>query len=136
MRILEGAEKYKAEQYIQEAATLARKAGCGDAHCGAVIVKKSEIIGRGFNSPPMGTSANRCQVPKSVYHSKVTDKTCCIHAEIRAIRDALRRGPDQLAGSALYFVRIDEQGQTKRSGDPYCTLCSKLVLDAGIQTFI
>jgi deoxycytidylate deaminase len=135
MRILEGAEKAQAEAYIQEAAALAQQAICEDAHCGAVIVKGGEIIGRGFNSPPEGTSVHRCQIPKSAYHLKVTDKTCCIHAEVRAIHDALRHNPDKLPGAALYFVRVDEAGEPKRSGEPYCTLCSKLVLDAGIATF-
>lgn len=135
MRILAGAEKSEAEKYIQEAASLARQAGCSDAHCGAVIVKDGEIIGRGLNSPPMGTSVNRCRVPKSTYHVKVTDKTCCIHAEVRAVHDALRHSPHKLAGSALYFVRVDERGEPKRSGKPYCTLCSKLVLDVGVVAF-
>lgn len=135
MRILEGAEKSQAEEYIQAAATLAQQAICEDARCGAVIVKDGEIIGCGFNSPPEGTSIHRCRIPKSAYHLKVTDKTCCIHAEVRAIHDALRHSPDELAGSALYFVRVDEAGKLKRSGEPYCTLCSKLVLDVGIATF-
>lgn len=135
MHILEGAEKSKAEVYFQEAAALARQATCEDAQCGAVIAKDGEIIGRGFNSPPAGTSVNRCHIPKSAYHPKVTDKTCCIHAEVRAVQDALRQQPDKLSGSALYFVRVDEAGDLKRSGEPYCTLCSKIVLDAGIATF-
>lgn len=135
MQILEGAEKSQTEEYIQEAAALARQATCEDAHCGAVIVKGGEIIGRGFNSPPQGTSVHRCQIPKSAYHPKVTDKTCCIHAEVRAVQDALRYSPGKLSGSALYFVRVGEDGKPKYSGEPYCTLCSKLVLDAGIATF-
>lgn len=135
MRILEGPEQSKAEEYLQEAALLARQATCEDAQCGAVIVQDGEIIGRGFNSPPIGTSTHRCQIPKSTYHARVTDKTCCVHAEVRAIHDALRCNPGKLFGSALYFVRVDEQGALKQSGEPYCTLCSKLVLDAGITTF-
>lgn len=135
MRILEGAEKPQAEKYLQEAASLAQQAVCEDAHCGAVIVKDGEIIGRGFNSPPAGTSVNRCRIPKSAYHPKVTDKTCCIHAEVRAIQDALQHSPEKLQGAALYFVRVDEAGVPKASGEPYCALCSKLVLDAGIATF-
>ncbi len=135
MHILQGREEFEAQAYIREAVSLARQSGCSDARCGAVIVRDGEIIGRGFNSPPAGASARRCQVPKSAYHARVTDKTCCIHAEVRAIQDALRQYPDKLAGSALYFVRVDERGEPKYSSDPYCTLCSKLVLDAGIEIF-
>jgi len=32
---------------------------------------------------------------------KVTDKTCCMHAEQRAIFDALRRNPEKLDGSKM-----------------------------------
>ncbi len=136
MQILEGVEKSGAEGYFEEAVLVARQATCEDARCGAVIVKNGEIIGRGFNSPPTGTSVHRCQVPKSSYHPRVTDKTCCIHAEVHAILDALRQYPEKLSGSTLFFVRVDEQGQRKLSGAPYCTLCSKLVLDVGIQSFV
>ncbi len=136
MRILEGVEQSEAERYFEEAVVVARQATCEDARCGAVIVKDEAIIGRGFNSPPIGTSVHRCQLPKSSYHLRVTDKTCCIHAEVRAILDALCQHPEKLPGSTLFFIRVDEQGQRKFSGAPYCTLCSKLVLDAGIQSFV
>jgi deoxycytidylate deaminase len=135
MTILTGGRAEHAYRFLREAAIVAGRSECDDAHCGTVIVQDGEIIGRGFNSPPAGSLTRRCHVPKIAYHAKVTDKTCCIHAEVRAIQDALRQHPDKLAGSALYFVRVDERGEPKYSGDPYCTLCSKLVLDAGIATF-
>ena len=50
--------------------------------------------------------------------------------------DALRRNPDKLPGSALYFIRLDEEGKPKFSGQPYCTICSKLALDQGLAEFI
>jgi deoxycytidylate deaminase len=136
MRILEDSEKSEAERYFEEAMLVARQATCEDARCGAVIVKNEVIIGRGFNSPPTGTSVHRCRVPKSSYHPKVTDKTCCVHAEVHAVMEALRQHPEKLSGATLFFIRVDEQGQRKLSGMPYCTLCSKLVLDAGIQSFV
>lgn len=136
MRTLEGTEKSQAEKYIQAAVSLAQQATCRDAHCGAVIVKDGEVIGRGFNSPPLGAKTSRCHIPKAAYHARVTDKTCCIHAEVRAVMDALRQNPEMLPGSTLHFIRVDERGQKMLSGAPYCTLCSKLVLDAGIQSFV
>jgi hypothetical protein len=65
----------------------------------------------------------------------VTDKTCCVHAEQRAIMDALSSHPDKIKGSRLYFVRLDSEGNISPAGDPYCTHCSKLALDAGIAEF-
>jgi deoxycytidylate deaminase len=64
-----------------------------------------------------------------------SDKTCCIHAEQRAIIDTLRKNPERISGSSLFFIRLDENDIPKRSGDPYCTICSKMALDVGIKYF-
>lgn len=125
-----------AERYMRQAAQVALDATCERRLCGSVIVAQGEIIGRGFNSPAQNLeSQRRCDVSKNLYHRKVTDKTCCVHAEQRAILDALRHHPDKVVGSRLYFVSIDESGDTLRSGQPYCTLCSKLTLEVGIAEF-
>lgn len=134
MRILESQE---GEGWIGIAAEVAGKATCGRSKCGSVIVRDGEIIGEGFNSPAGDREdQRRCGVEKSSYHTKVTDKTCCVHAEERAIMDALRRHPHKVSGSMLYFVRLDEDGRPKLSGRPYCTICSKLALDVGIAEFV
>ncbi len=102
-----------------------------------LIVKLDKIIGSGFNGLPQNLeSQRRCSYLKESYHEKVTDKTCCVHAEQRAIMDALRKNPDKLSGSRLYFVRLDDCGKPLRAGEPYCTICSKMVLDVGIDEFV
>jgi len=63
------------------------------------------------------------------------DLTCCVHAEWRAIVDALRKHHGEIKDATLYYVRLDEEGNPKRSGDPFCTVCSRLALDAGIAFF-
>ena len=99
-------------------------------------MKDGEIIGQGFNSPPQNLeSQRRCHCDKAQYHKKVTDKTCCIHAEQRAILDALKFASDKLIGSDLYFIRLDPEGKPAKSGNPYCTICSKMALEVGIKTF-
>lgn len=87
---------------------LAKTAGCHDWQCAAVIVSKGgEIIGEGVNSPPGNLeSARRCHADKTLLHRKVSDKSCCVHAEQRAIADAMRRHPAELAGSTLYYCRL------------------------------
>ncbi len=134
MRIL---DEVLSGPWMAKAAEVAARATCGRSKCGSVIVRNNEIIGEGFNSPP-GNADNqrRCDVEKSSYHAKVTDKTCCVHAEERAIMDALRRNPEKLPGSTLWFIRLDAEGKPKFSGRPYCTICSKLALDAGIAEFV
>ena len=134
MRILEAKI---GEKWMAAAADVAKKATCERSKCGSVIVRDGRIIGEGSNSPAGNLeSERRCGADKSSYDTKVTDKTCCVHAEERAIMDALRRHPDEVSGSMLYFVRLDADGNPKHSGKPYCTICSKLALDAGIAEFI
>lgn len=130
-------DKEEGEKWMRAAAEIAKKATCERSKCGSVIVKDGEIISEGFNSPAGNLeSQRRCTINKSSYHRKVTDKTCCMHAEERAIMDVLRRNPEKLPGSTLYFIRLDEEGKPKFSGQPYCTICSKLALDAGIAEFV
>ena len=131
MRYLSGDEQQQALAYINQAAEIALQSTCERARCGSVIVENDEIIGSGFNSPPGHLeSQRRCSCEKSSYHKKVTDKTCCIHAEQRAIMNALIDNPDKIIGSRLYFIRLDEEGKPSKAGKPYCTICSKMSLDA------
>ena len=50
--------------------------------------------------------------------------------------DALQHNPEKLSGSRLYFIRLDEQGNKKHAGEPYCTICSKMALDVKISEFV
>jgi deoxycytidylate deaminase len=134
MEILSNLDSNK---FFEEAATIAKQATCQRSKCGAIIVKDKEIIGRGFNSPAKDSeSQRRCYLEKSSYDKKVTDKTCCIHAEQRAMFDALKNNTEKLVESELYFIRLDENNNPSFSGKPYCTICSKMALDLGIKNFI
>lgn len=137
MRQLLKTEEEQAKHYMERAAEVALLATCSRSQCGTVIVKDDQIIGEGYNTPPKNLdSERRCHNEKSIYHPKVTDKTCCIHAEVRAILNALRTHPEKLEGSTLYFIRLDTEGKKQFSGTPYCTICSKLSLDVGIVNFV
>jgi hypothetical protein len=50
--------------------------------------------------------------------------------------DALRKNPDKLSGSRLYFIRLDDKGIPSKAGEPYCTICSEMALDVGIAEFV
>lgn len=129
-------EEVEGKKWMYEASKVALNALCHKANCGTVIVKDGEIIGFGYNAPPLDKEVNRmCDREFSPGKPKY-DKTCCIHAEWRAIMDSLRRNAEKLKGSKLYFCRVDSLGNVKRSGKPYCTVCSRLALDAGIDKFV
>jgi len=139
MFFLEKGEDVEKESlyFIAECKKEALKSTCARSKCGSVIVKDKEIIGRGFNSPPKNLESQaRCECDKSNFHEKVTDKTCCIHAEQRAVMDTLKNHPEKLSGSRLYFIRLDGDGEISFAGKPYCTICSKMALDTGIKEFV
>lgn len=120
---------------MRAAAAVAQNALCKKSRCGAVIVKDERVIGDGYNAPPQD-SPRHCLCDSATEGGKPRyDRTCCMHAEWRAILDAVRTHPDDLSGSVLYFARIDEHGVPKFSGAPYCTVCSRLALDVGIEGF-
>jgi len=137
MKFLKGSEEKEAVFYMKEAIKEAKKATCLISKCGAVIVKSKRIIGKGYNSPPKNNEEQRrCKCDKAVLHAKITDKTCCVHAEQRAIMNALARNPSRLPLSRIYFIRLDLNNNVLMAGKPYCTHCSKLALDVGISEFV
>lgn len=135
MEYLHGAREEEAVGYMNKAAKAALKALCENAQCGTVIVFEGGVIGEGYNAPPLDNAKHQmCKAPRGS-GKKNYDQTCCMHAEWRAILDALKRNPEKVKGSKLYFVRI-ANGVVKKSGKPYCTVCSRLALDVGIEKFL
>ncbi|MFO0743876.1 MAG: deaminase [Candidatus Paceibacterota bacterium] len=123
------------EDYFKEAAKEAEKALCLKDKCGAIVSLNNEIIGRGFNGPAVNDIANRkCHLNLINSSKPKSDRTCCIHAEWRAIIDAIKNKKD-ISGSILYFTRVDDQNNILKSGEPYCTVCSRLALDNGVKYF-
>lgn len=125
------------ETYFHEAIAEARQATCKRRKCGSVVVSaEGEVIGRGWNGPPAHDECQRrCDRKAELHPAFTSDKTCCVHAEWRAIFDALRNAPDRVTGSTLYFAACDEKGDHVFAGDPYCTICSKIALDVGVRWF-
>jgi len=125
------------EQYFEEARKVAVQATCHQARCGSVIVTKDgQIIGKGYNAPPRGDESQRmCGVEFHSDKKPNSDKTCCVHAEWNAIIDALRHHGDKIDGSTLYFMRVNDADEFTGAGVPWCTVCSRLALESGIETF-
>lgn len=126
------------EHFFSLAAECAKKATCERDLCGAVVVKNGIVIGEGWNSPAGSREDQRmCMVEMYDWmKKKKADKTCCMHAEWRAIMDALKNHSDEITGSMLYFTRVDAEGNILKSGEPYCTVCSRLALDSGVAQFV
>lgn len=136
MKRIEGEEFQAIRTFFEKAAEVAKDATCLRAKCGSVIVKNAVVIGEGFNSPALNDENQRlCSADMDTSIKPKYDKTCCIHAEWRAVLDACKTNADKLAGSVLYFMRIDEDGNFTDAGDPFCTTCSRLTLEAGVEEF-
>lgn len=136
MEYLSGPEENEAMAWMKKAAEVAEKALCLEAKCGTVIVKNNKVIGEGYNAPPLDTEENRTCDKEFGPGKPKYDQTCCMHAEWRAILDALRSNPEKIKGSKLYFSRVGLNGVIKKSGKSYCTVCSRMALDAGIEKFV
>lgn len=114
---------------------VAKMSKCRRSKCGSIIVSNTnEVIGEGYNSMP-------CDIDGECFKDSLSttfksDKTCCIHAEQRAIMNSLKNFPDMIIGSTLYFIRLDDNDNPKYSGSPYCSICSKMALDSGIHNFV
>lgn len=135
MKILAGLEEKDALQWFEKTAEVASRSLCKRALCGSIIVKDGDLISEGFNGPPQDkpefrTCLDEYQIPAGFRH----DKTCCIHAEQRAIQNALKNDKN-VNGSRIYFVAIDKDGNKIQATDMKCTICSRAVLDAGIFEF-
>ena len=120
---------------LERLTEIAQNSTCVRSKCGSVIYSGGDVIGAGWNSQPNSLGAHCDCFKDTLGENFKSDKTCCVHAEQRAIMDALKHEPDKLRGSHLFFIRLDENNLPKRSGKPYCTICSKMALDVGIATF-
>lgn len=121
-------------KFIDELVRVARLSTCHRSKCGSIIIGEDDIIGIGYNSQPCDFNGE-CFKDKLDQNFK-SDKTCCLHAEQRAILNALKSDPNKIINSTLLFIRLDENDNPKISGDPYCTICSKMALDVGIKWFV
>ena len=134
------------EQIIKQLVFLASRSTCLKSRCGSIIVKNDSgsIIGAGFNSPPRNIEPSRCfkdeleqEIGVAAADVKL-DISCCVHAEKRAIINALECAqPSMFSGitfhdTTLYFIRLDADKKPVASGPPSCPSCSKMIFDVGI----
>lgn len=129
--------KTQHEHFFREAMLVAQEATCLRARCGSVVVSKDgTVIGRGFNAPPLNDENQRkCEATLDSTLKPKSDRTCCVHAEWNAILNASINNGLHMAGSTLYFMRVDEDGNFTNAGEPYCTVCSRLALQSGVSVF-
>lgn len=111
------------EYFFQIAQQVATRSTCLRRQVGAVLVKDKRILSTGYNGAPRGIShcievgclREQMQVPSGERHELCR----ALHAEQNAIVQA-----------ALHGVKIE--GSTLYSTHQPCSLCAKMVINAGI----
>lgn len=115
------------EYFMSMAELAATRSTCLRRQVGAVIVKDKKILATGYNGAPsglkhcldMGCLRDKLKIPSGERHELCR----ATHAEQNAIVQA-----------ALFGVSID--GSTMYSTTQPCVLCTKLIINAGIERIV
>lgn len=116
------------DQYFIEITRLvASRSTCLRRQVGAVLVKDKHILATGYNGTPAGIShceqtgclREKLKVPSGERHELCRG----LHAEQNAIIQAAKHGVD-ISSSILYCT------------DSPCIICSKMLINAGIEQII
>ena len=128
----------KENYYLDIAETVLERATCLRRVYGAIIVKNDEIIATGYNGAPRGRancvdlgycSREAMRVPRGERYELCRS----VHAEANAIISAARR---DTVGGTLYLVGRDAQTGALLSDAPSCSMCRRLVINAGLEKVV
>ena len=131
MKLIKNKKELKeTEYYMGLAAEEAKKSTCKKSRRGAIIVKNGKVIGKGYNKVTFEELCDPCIREKIKDNSRV-ELCSAIHAEQMAIIDAANSGKT-LKGAIMYHVKI-KNGETVPCGDLSCTVCSRILCEAGVE---
>ena len=128
----------KENYYLDIAGTVCERSTCLRKTYGAVIVKNDTIISTGYNGAPRGRQ-NCCDLgwclrEKHNIPSGERYELCrSVHAEANAIIVAPR---EEMIGATLYMVCRDPKDGALVSGTNSCSMCKRLIINAGISTVV
>lgn len=130
--------KDKINYYLDIAQTVAERSTCIRRSFGAIIVKNDEIISTGYNGAPRGRQncseigkciRNTLNIPRGERYELCRS----VHAEANAVISARR---SDMIGSVLYLVCIDPSDGSLVGGTNCCSMCRRLIINAGIAEVI
>lgn len=128
----------KHNYYLDIAEAILERSTCIRRKFGAIVVKNDEIISTGYNGAPRGrkncSDLDFCQREKLGIPKGQRYELCrSVHAEANAIISASRA---DLLGATLYLAGHDAHtGQIDGAVEP-CSMCKRLILNAGITHVI
>ncbi len=128
----------KVNYYLDIAETVAERSTCLRRCYGVILVKNDEIIATGYNGAPRGrkncADLGYCTREAMRIPSGERYELCrSVHAEANAIISAARR---DLLGATLYMACMDPKTKELIPGSTSCSMCRRLVINAGIARLV
>ena len=130
--------KDKDTYYLDIADAVLQRAPCLRRKYGAIIVRNDEIIATGYNGAPRGRKncpdIGSCLRDSMKIPSGERYELCrSVHAESNAIISAAR---GEMLGAVLYLAGRDAKTNELLSDTSPCTMCRRLIINAGISRTI
>lgn len=128
----------KTNYYLDLADVVSKRCTCLRRHYGAVIVKNDEVISTGYVGAPRGRKnctdlgfcvRNKLNIPRGERYELCRS----VHAEANAIISAER---EKMIGSTLYLSGREVETGEYIANSNSCSMCKRLIINAGIQTVI
>lgn len=128
----------KENYYLDIAGTVLERSTCLRRCYGAIIVQHDEIVSTGYNGAPRGRKncmdLGHCTREVMKIPSGERYELCrSVHAEANAIISAPRR---EVLGATLYMVCKDPETGALIPGSTSCSMCRRLIINAGIARVV
>ena len=128
----------KENYYLDIAGTVLERSTCMRRRYGAIIVQNDEIVSSGYNGAPRGRrncgDLGWCTREAMNIPSGQRYELCrSVHAEANAIISAPRR---EVLGATLYMVCKDPETGELISGSTSCSMCRRLIINAGLSKVV
>ena len=128
----------KENYYLDIAETVLERSTCLRRCYGAIIVHHDEIVSTGYNGAPRGRknclNLGYCAREAMNIPSGERYELCrSVHAEANAIISAAR---SEVLGATLYMVCKDPQTGELIPGSTSCSMCRRLIINAGIARLV
>lgn len=128
----------KQNYYLDIAATVLERSTCMRRCYGAIIVQNDEIVSSGYNGAPRGRKncgdLGYCAREAMNIPSGQRYELCrSVHAEANAIISAAR---SETLGATLYMVCKDPKTGELIPGSTSCSMCRRLIINAGITRLV
>ncbi len=128
----------KINYYLDLAEAVSQRSTCLRKHYGAVIVQNDQVISTGYVGAPRGRK-NCCDLNScirddlNIPRGERYELCRSVHAEANAIISASR---NEMLGSTMYLVGIDCATGKYVENANSCSMCKRLIINAGIDHVI